>query len=251
MKNKKDASDEKENNLHAGHRERLKSRFLKGGLKEFEPHNVLELLLFYSTPQKDVNDTAHKLVNEFGSISAVFDADFDELIKVKGVKEHTATLLKLIPELAREYYDDLYKRTNKKAFNIDALCEYLIRLFAGKKTEEVYLLLFDDVDSLCFTTLIDRGSLKNSSVSVKNVAQTALRMGYDKIALAHNHPGGTAIPSMEDIESTVNLKRSLSVCGIDLCVHFIVAGTQCVGMLDWERTRLITETVTKRMNKLT
>ena len=49
-------------NPHAGHRERLKKRFLKEGLDHFEPHNALELLLFFTNPRGDVNELAHELI---------------------------------------------------------------------------------------------------------------------------------------------------------------------------------------------
>ena len=54
---------------HYGHRQRLKDRFLQTGFAGFDPHNILELLLFYSIPQKDTNDLAHELMNRFGSLS--------------------------------------------------------------------------------------------------------------------------------------------------------------------------------------
>lgn len=64
--------------IHENHRERIKRRFLIEGLDNFEPHNVLELLLFYSIPQRDTNELAHKLIERFGSLSEVFDASFDD-----------------------------------------------------------------------------------------------------------------------------------------------------------------------------
>ena len=77
---------------------RLRDRFRKEGcdLDHFEPHNTLELLLFYCAPQKDTNELAHLLIDEFGSISGVFDASYEELIKVNGVGEYTATFLKIL-----------------------------------------------------------------------------------------------------------------------------------------------------------
>ena len=92
--------------MHENHRDRLKNRFLTENLDTFEPHNVLELLLFYSIPQKDTNETAHRLIERFGSLSDVLDAPFEELIQVPGIKEHSATLLKLIPALSRRYMLD-------------------------------------------------------------------------------------------------------------------------------------------------
>ena len=96
-------------NLHENHRARVRKRFEHEGLKTFADHNVLELLLFYSIPQKDTNDIAHRLLDEFGSLSAVFDAPKDVLMNVVGVGENTATLIKLMPELFSRYEQDKIK----------------------------------------------------------------------------------------------------------------------------------------------
>ena len=87
------------NNVHSGHRQRLKDRFLQNGADGFEKHQLLELLLFYGIPQKDTNPIAHELINRFGSIRGVFEASIEALCEVDGISAHTATLIKLIPAI--------------------------------------------------------------------------------------------------------------------------------------------------------
>ena len=84
---------------HTGHRQRMKAEFLARGIEGWPDHRVLELLLFYSIPQGDVNGLAHDLIEQFGSLSGVLDASVEELRKVKGVGEHTAVLLRMLPAL--------------------------------------------------------------------------------------------------------------------------------------------------------
>ena len=118
---------------HDGHRKRLKARFVKSGLDDFEPHNVLELILFYSVPRKDTNPIAHKLINRFGSVAGVFDAPKSELMKIEGVGERTAVLLKMIPQLARYYMSE-----NSEPCIINSLqdaVKLVAPRFIGKKTE--------------------------------------------------------------------------------------------------------------------
>ena len=91
-------------NLHEGHRKRLKQRFINDGLSTFEDHNILELLLFYSVPRSDTNEIGHRLLKQFGSLSNVFDAPVEELCKVDGIGEHSAVLIKLIPEICNIYH---------------------------------------------------------------------------------------------------------------------------------------------------
>ena len=69
--------------IHDGHRERVKQRFLKEGLDHFEPHQIMEMLLFYGIPRRDTNELAHQLISTFGSLARVLDAPYEELIKLK------------------------------------------------------------------------------------------------------------------------------------------------------------------------
>ena len=89
--------------LHDGHRKRVIDTFLQNGMDGMHPHEILEMLLFYAIPRKDTNETAHLLLDTFGSLSAVFDAPYEELLKVNGIGQNTAALLKMIPQLARAY----------------------------------------------------------------------------------------------------------------------------------------------------
>ena len=93
-------------NLHVRHRQRLKKRMVEQGAGGLEPHVLLELLLTYAIARRDTNEIAHRLLARFGSLRGVFDADLIELCKVEGVGEHTALLLKLVPELTRRYFDE-------------------------------------------------------------------------------------------------------------------------------------------------
>ncbi len=118
-------------NLHEGHRERLRNRFVKDGLESFEDHNILELLLFYSIARKDTNEEAHALINEFGSLSGVFDASYEDLCKVKGIGERTASLIKLVPEIFRKYETDKINKNGVILNNAELVAKYASKYFKG------------------------------------------------------------------------------------------------------------------------
>ena len=125
-------------NIHEGHRERLKKRFLEHGLESFEDYSVLELLLFYALPRSDVNPIAHALINKFGSLAAVFDAPVEELTHVPGIGINAAEYIKLIPQVSRRYlisrasFDNILDSTKKAG-------EYLLPRFYAERDEIVYL----------------------------------------------------------------------------------------------------------------
>ncbi len=110
---------EKKPNLHEGHRKRVKERFIKFGVDSFTDVQLLETLLFYAVPKKDTNDTAHLLLDTFGGTFAkVLNADYKELVKVNGIGENAASLIKFVQMVSKKYLissfaedDDAFKRT--------------------------------------------------------------------------------------------------------------------------------------------
>ena len=209
-------------NVHKEHRLRLKRRFIKEGLENFEEHNTLELLLFYSVPQKDTNELAHALIDRFGSVSGVLDAPYDALITVPGIKENSATLLKLIPQLCKKYVSEKTKKADR--FNgSDDIGKYFLPLFIGETDECVRLLLLDNGRRAIDCVKVYEGSVNSSSVAPRKLIELALLKKAAAVALAHNHPGGIAVPSGDDINTTYALKTAFSNIGIPLVSHINVA----------------------------
>lgn len=216
--------------MHEEHRQRLKNRFLKEGLDNFEPHNALELLLFFSIPQKDVNETAHELINRFGSFSKVLDADFDELITVPGIKEHSATLIKLIPSLARYYANDQSK-PGLILNTLDKVGNYLVNKYIGATVETVYLLMLDNKFSLIGCEKMFEGSVNSAHLDYSPLVQKAVGKKASMVVLSHNHPGGVPYPSSDDKNTTMNVELAFDMFGIKLLDHVVVAGKRFLPVL--------------------
>ncbi len=214
---------EKEN-PHRAHRARIKERFCRYGLDHFSPHEVLELVLFFAIPQKDTNELAHRLIKTFGSLSGVFHADLHELCEVDGIGEHAAILLKLwLPVASRALTEE--KRGEIKTYaHIDAVGEYFVRRYIGETSEVVYLMLLDNRYGLIDCIRVHEGSVNSVSVSPRRLIELAYRAQASSVVLAHNHPSGIAIPSGEDIATTVSLCRAFENMGITLLEHILVAG---------------------------
>ena len=219
-----------DNNLHAGHREKLKARFLKSGLDAFEPHNALELLLFYAIPRKDTNELAHRLMKIFGSFSAVLDAPVEQLMEVEGVGKNAAVLLKMIPQLCRLYLDDS-NQGSRQLQSSEEFGSYLLPKFVGMTVEGVYLLCMDNRNKILFSQMISTGGTVNaSSVTIRTIVEAAVRCQATQVVLAHNHPQGFALPSQQDIASTRAIAQHLQALGIRLTDHIIVAKDDYVSL---------------------
>ena len=208
--------------IHKGHRERLKQRFLEEGLDNFTDIQVLELLLFYAIPRSDTNPIAHALLEHFGSLSQVLEADVEELKKVPGIKDHAATLLALVTDLCRYYQVNCAQQTEILT-TLEACGRYLVPRFFGRTRETVFLLCLDAKCKVLCCKEIGEGSVNTASISVRKVVEKALAAKATSVILAHNHPSGIAVPSNEDIQTTQRVAAALGAVEIHLADHIVVA----------------------------
>ncbi len=219
---------------HSGHRSRLRKRYIDEGLDGFQLHEVLELLLFYAVPRRDVNTLAHKLINEFGSISAVLGASVDDLMKYGKLTESAAVLLNLIPHLSRIYSKDkwgekpvLKDRTTVGRFAVD--------LFRGANYEQFYVICLDSANSLISCEKISEGTINETAVYPRLVIQSVIKCNANKVYLAHNHPSGSLMPSWSDTEITDKIEVALGSIDVELADHIIVGGNEYAFLSDARR----------------
>lgn len=229
--------------IHKDHRRRVKNRFLSEGLDHFEELHALELLLFFAIPQGDVNPLAHKLLDHFGSLHQVLKAPPEQLMAVKGVGEHTAILLGLVKGLSKKYLIDYDEKTIQLG-TLEECGAYLMDRFLGRRDEVVMLLCLDAKRAPLACRVVSEGSVNTAEVSVRKVVEAALAVNATSVVLAHNHPSGIAVPSMEDIVTTRRIAMALDAVGIGLEDHIVVAERDYVslvqsGYYDPEQCRLL------------
>ena len=216
--------------IHDGHRQRLMDRFRDNGLDEFHAIQALELILFFSIPRRSTNELAHHLLDRFGSFSRVLEASQEELMEVPGVGRNTATLLHLVREAGRFYQVDRAKR-DRLLPTIDDCARYLEPYFFGKQQEMVYLLCLDAGCNAIACREVGEGELNAAAVSPRRVVEVALAEKAASVVLAHNHPGGVAIPSPEDVAVTRRLYAALSAVDVVLMDHLVMVDGDYVSMV--------------------
>lgn len=197
----------------------MKAQFRQYGAERFESHQLLELLLFYAVPQKDTNPLAHRLLKEFGDLNNVFNASFDDLCRIDGISEHTATLLMLCGQLLPRYYTEKQKRQPLVTQN--ALVEFLRPYFINQPKEKVVLLCLNNRKEPLDCSVISQGSITAAEANVREIVERALRAKATAVVLAHNHPAGHPVPSPEDIAFTKSLSHTLQQLEIALVDHLI------------------------------
>lgn len=208
-------------NLHVGHRQRLKGKVSNYGIKSLNEHEILELLLMYTIPQKDTNELAHNLINTFSNLSAVLDASREDLKLVKGIGDETALFLTSLP-----YVFDCYNRSKlceKPVLNSTYKCVEFFRKNENiKKTEILYIACVDPKNKLLRLLEFCDNDTISVNFDMRGVMQKILPTGTRSIVLFHTHPQGNCNPSPEDINTT---KKILFVCmllGIDVNEHLIL-----------------------------
>ncbi|MBO6092158.1 MAG: DNA repair protein RadC [Oscillospiraceae bacterium] len=218
--------------VHQGHRERLRQEFISLGAESFSEVRALELLLFYAIPRRDTNPLAHALLEEFGSLDGVFSASVQDLCRVEGVGESIAVLIRLIPELYRKS-DSVKKKRERKVIDSTASAALLARsCFAGEGSERFLLFCLDAKKQLKKQEEVSRGVVNSVTVDIRRTAELALKNGASACIVAHNHPDGDVLPSEEDHLVTRRLTEALAVLGIPLLDHIIVSGEETFSFLD-------------------
>lgn len=218
--------------IHDGHREKMRRRFLSGGLEHFADHEALELLLYYAIPRRDTNPIAHALMDRYGSLSAVLAAPVEDLQKVEGIGENAAVLLKLVPRLcAKARLADAGRQ--ELVLNTAARAgAYLLERFYGERNEVIYQLCLDRKGKLLACKRLGEGSIASAALDVRKLVENAILHSASSVVLAHNHPSGIASPSVEDYAATDRARRALETIGVALSDHIIVADGDFVSLAE-------------------
>ena len=218
-------------NIHAGHREKMRARFIRDkGFENFEDHQILELLLYYANTRSDTNPLAHELLDRFGSLKGVLEARPEQLMTVHGIGQQQATLISMVVPLTRVWHRCAMTVPDRIGNSREAE-DYCLSILAGERTERFYVVSLNAKCNVLGRRKISEGSLSEVSAYPRMVLETALNYNAHSVLLCHNHPGGTCAPSAEDIASTLQLQRLLNGVGILLLDHIIVAGDRTYSMI--------------------
>ena len=225
-----------EENIHKGHRERQKQKFLEHGLESFTDVEALEMLLYYAIPRRDTNALAHALLDRFGSFCGVMEADAKELVSVPGIGENAAGLLQLVTA-----FNQRYLRTDRVRGvalpDGQAACEYLMPKFAYCREEIALLVTLDSAARVIKCRTLSEGMANQVFVSARVIVDFALRDKATKVILAHNHISGLALPSAADLAATERIRNALALISVELVDHIVVSEGDAVSIRDsgWGR----------------
>ena len=218
---------------HAGHRGRLRDKDRKKGFILLEDHEILEMILHFSIPQKNTNELAHSLIETFLDFQGVFEADIDDLKEVEGCGEMSAMLIKLFYDVHKKLLMPPSKERVYFKFN-DYLktSKYIRNVFLGYNNEVLYAFFLDKTNRLLGKEMIVEGNADNVEVNTTKITRAARKYKTYSVVIAHNHPGGNAYPSEADVSATSYIGTALKVCELRLQDHYIITSSGYFSFLD-------------------
>jgi DNA repair protein RadC len=210
---------------HAGHRARLRERFLKGGSSAVADYELLEMILYSASPRADTKPLAKKLLAHFGDFAKVMHATPVELAKVKGMGEAAIAAVKTV-QLASERLLKAEVTQGPIIQSWTALLDYCRISMGHKKVEEFRVLYLNHKHALIADEILQTGTVNHAPVYPREVVKRALDLGASAMILAHNHPSGDATPSKDDIDITKQIVAAAASLGLTVHDHLIIAGSK-------------------------
>ncbi len=210
---------------HRDHRKRLREKFTAAGIEALHEYEAVELLLTYAVPRQDVKPRAKALLERFGSLKGILDAEAEDLQDVPGIKGASATLFRLLKELSSLYLKQ--KAVERRQVSCTSeLLDFCRAQLGGKKDEEFSVIYLDAQNRIIAFETIQRGIVNQAVVYPRQVLERALKKKAAAIILAHNHPSGHVRPSEADIRLTRAIRETAKV--LDILVHdHLIIGENC------------------------
>lgn len=209
---------------YLGHRERLRRRFLLGGGRDMPDYELLELLLTIAIPRRDVKPLAKELIRKFGSFAEVVNAPLEELMLVKGVKENTAAVLRIVRECSvRSSWQSLKGMDAPVISDFDAMVDYCRSAMAYQTVEEFRIIFLNSKLYVIGEEIQQRGTVDQVAIHPREVIKSAMMHGASAMILVHNHPSGIVTPSKADMEITKRIKEAAEAVSIRLFDHLIIS----------------------------
>lgn len=228
-------TENKKTNIHKNHRKRFREELRRTGIEHMNDHRILEFLLFHAHTQKDVNPLAHNLINKFGSLANVLEASFEQLIKVDGIGESSATLITFLLPILERYKNDKANVKIKASTTLDYVKQFG-PLIENEPYEKNLLIILNDKYEVYKHFVLNCGNLDSVDVKCTEIFDHIKNTKCRKIILLHNHPSGNPKPSPADLLTTRILLLKLKVLEIQFVDNIIISTN---GYLSFKEERIL------------
>ncbi len=201
----------------------MKEKFARYGFQGFLDYEALEFMLFFAFKQGDTKQKARALLRRFGTLARTLDATVDEIAEVEGMGKASALTLKVFREVIEAYYKDIGKNKSIAITSLPFLVNYAKSMLGDKRNETLLVIFLNAKNEILDACLFSEGSVTKTSVFPRRLAETALKTNAVSVILVHNHPGGECAPSDADLQSTREIRASLTLIDVALVEHLIIS----------------------------
>ena len=221
--------------IHAGRRKKLRERFLTNGLDSFNECEVLEFALDFCIPRQYTNPAAHSLIEKFGTLQAVVDAEPTDLITVHGIGEQTALFLRFLKDLTT--YLAKHRANKVKIITPEDAIQHLAPLMRSYTVEQFMVVCLGTAGNIIKIHNTTNHELDMVHVNVREIISIVTNSKTAQVVLAHNHLNEDPQPSMDDMQLTRRLLLTFHYLGIKFLDHIVFANEKnysfhCNGLLE-------------------
>jgi len=222
---------DKKKMLHAGHRGRMREKFVQYGRDVLHTHELLEMLLFHVIPYRNTNEIAKNLISRFGTVDGVFSASREDLMTVNGVGARVADMLVDIGKISlnKELSDE---KSNRRIFgDYHETGEFFVEYFGGSEVVTVAFMLLNSKMELIDCITLYGIDCESAGVKPEPFINAAISQNASIAIVAHNHPYGPLFPTQGDVATNKILTDSLASVGVPLIEHYIISGSGYIGFV--------------------
>lgn len=208
-----------------------REKLLAYGAAALSDAELLAIFLRTGSQGEPVLQLAKRLIQEFGSVYLLLQADYEKLKQCKGMGSCKFTQLQAVSELARRFFSEQFLHEDVMT-GPEQLKAKLLDLFAGQEREVFVVIFLNNKNQIICHEELFKGTLNKVEVHPREIIRFAIKMNANGIILAHNHPSGNPEPSVADRQVTERIQRACTIMGIKLLDHFVVGHKQCVSFVE-------------------
>lgn len=200
--------------------ERPREKLLLRGISALTDAEIIALLIGSGTRNMSAVDLGRLLLDTFGGLSGIGNADIRTMVRTKGIGQAKAITLSAAFEIAKR--KQLLDQQRFKVSDSKTVAAYLAPRLAGRDREMFYVLYLNNSLKIIDEEDLFRGGITSTTVDVRIILKRALTCLATSIIISHNHPSGSLEPSKADIDMTAKIKKAAAAIDVELLDHLII-----------------------------
>ncbi|SEJ68599.1 MULTISPECIES: DNA repair protein RadC [unclassified Pseudomonas] len=211
--------------------ERPREKLLERGAASLSDAELLAIFLRTGVSGKSAVDLARHLLNQFGSLRSLLEANLTAFSKELGLGPAKYAQLQAVMEMARRNMGEDLKRDSVLE-NPSQVRRYLKALLRHEPHEVFGCLFLDSKNRVQAFEVLFHGTINMAHVHARQVVKRALAHNCAALILCHNHPSGVRDASEDDIELTRHLKQALALVDVLVLDHLIIGDGDPLSMAE-------------------